>query len=463
MTNLSGRQIEELRTLSAGFQIMADLAHAHLTIYANSKERDKLVIVAQHAPNTCFSQYKPDVLETKLRTAEEPVIARTIKSGEALNGRREWTLGMMLDMYTFAIRDEIGAIIACLCFETSQAELNIKGYDYLLESACELLESVRCHSDSDMYRHLSANDGIIITDKQGKIKFANAAAANISTVLGVGHMLDNHIFDRQFTKHIVRETIIDQKQYEKEIEAGNMVLLQRHIPLVKNNQLERTIIIVTDVTEIKKKEKELSIKSAVIQEIHHRVKNNLQTIASLLRLQSRRTKSPEVKAALKESVNRILSISVVHEFLSQQDEEEIDVTVVAKNILNLITQNMLDPAFALERQFTGESVILPSKNASSLALVVNEIIQNAIEHAFEGRKSGIIGVKIAADEKNCQVEIYDNGNGLPKDYQPNKSKSLGLQIVKTLIEDELDGVFELYNDNGTHAKITIPRGEAENG
>lgn len=457
MTSLSGRQIEELRSFSVGFQLMADLAHAHLTVYAKSKERSKLIIVAQNSPNTCFSQYKPNALGTKLKAAEEPVIARTIQTGEAIKGRREWTIGVMLNMYTFAIRDEVGGIIACVCFEAGMEDLNIVEYQYLLDTVYLLMQNLHMQLDKDMYRPLSANDGIIITNKHSKIKFANSAATSIYKVLGVGRMIGYHIFDRQFTKHIIRETAIEQKQYEKEIEAGNMILLQRSIPLLEDNQLAKTIIIISDVTELRKKEKELSIKSAVIQEIHHRVKNNLQTIASLLRLQARRTKSAEVKAALRESINRILSISVVHEFLSQQDEEEIDVTVVAKNILNLITQNMLEPEFDLEVQFEGASVILPSQNASSLALVINEIIQNSIEHAFEGRRSGIIGVKIATLPQSYSVEIYDNGNGIPPDYEPQKSRSLGLQIVRTLIEDELGGEFRLYNDSGTHARINIPR------
>ena len=126
-------------------------------------------------------------------------------------------------------------------------------------------------------------------------------------------------------------------------------------------------MILSDVTEIRKKDKELKIKSAVIQEIHHRVKNNLQTIASLLRLQARRSNSMEVKEALKESVNRILSISVVHEFLSQQGDENIDVMEVTKNILQLIQQNMLDSHFKLETEFIGETIILPSKQASKFS------------------------------------------------------------------------------------------------
>ena len=175
-----------------------------------------------------------------------------------------------------------------------------------------------------------------------------------------------------------------------------MVLVMRALPVLHKGKVQRLVVLVSDVTELRKKEKELLIKSAVIQEIHHRVKNNLQTIASLLRLQARRSTSPEVQAALRESVNRILSISVVHEFLSQQDAEIIDVAEVARNILETVSQNMLEPEFDLNTELDGNTVILPSEQASSLALVINELIQNSLEHAFVGRKKGTIGISISS-------------------------------------------------------------------
>ena len=175
-----------------------------------------------------------------------------------------------------------------------------------------------------MYRAISSRDGIIITDKNERIIFANMVASRIYHVLGVSNLLGCHLFDRQLTLHIRKETILPRCPYEKEIEVGNLVLIRRDIPINEAGNLLTRIVILSDVTEIRKKDKELKIKSAVIQEIHHRVKNNLQTIASLLRLQARRSNSMEVKEALKESVNRILSISVVHEFLSQQGDENIN-------------------------------------------------------------------------------------------------------------------------------------------
>ena len=456
-TNLSLVQIDILDKLSAVFPVVADLAHAHLTVYIEANDNENLVVVAQEKPNTSFSQYKPNILGTKVRIAEEPIVWRTLIEGDAIKGKREWAWGFMLDMYTFAIRDYAGQIIGVVSFETNLAELRIDGYQYLMETSYNMMTNVKLPIDKDLYRPLSASDGIMITDKRNKITFANTAAVSIYKVLGVGNIVGHHMFDRQIIRHITKETTSSQRPYEKEMEAGNLVLVQRSIPIYKAGHLICTVLIVSDVTEVRKKEKELMIKSAVIQEIHHRVKNNLQTIASLLRLQSRRTTSVEVKAALKESVNRILSISVVHEFLSQQDAEIIDVVEVAKNILDLVMQNMLEPGFVLKTKFKGETIILPSEQASSLALVVNELIQNSIEHGFVGYKEGLIGLEISCLDAEYVIDLYDNGLGIPENFNHQASKSLGLQIVRTLIEDDLGGTFELYNQEGTHAKIKIPR------
>jgi len=457
ITALSPAQIEILDKLSSILPLVSDLAHAQLSVYTKASDENLLVIVAQLKPNTSFSQYKPNLLGTTVYAAEEPLIWRTMLTGQPICGQREWALGMLMEMQTYPIRDYEGNIIAVASFETIPDETRSDGYNILIETAYKLLIAARPLVDNKLYRSLSASDGIIITDERGKIIFANAAASSIYKVLGISRIVGRHIYDRQINMRITKKTTTNQMPYETELEAGNLVLVQRTIPIIQGGQVVRTVIIVSDVTELKKKEKELLIKSAVIQEIHHRVKNNLQTIASLLRLQARRTNSQLVKAALRESVNRILSISVVHEFLSQQDAEIIDVAEVAKNILDLVIQNMLEPGFNLQTIFNGETVILPSEQASSLALVINELIQNSIEHGFVGRPEGVIGVDIATSQDNYRIEIYDNGIGLPPDFNQQASKSLGLQIVRTLIENDLGGTFELYADNGTHACIIIPR------
>ena len=142
---------------------------------------------------------------------------------------------------------------------------------------------------------------------------------------------------------------------------------------------------------------------------------------------------------------------------TQQDAERIDVVEVTRNVLKLVAQNMLDPAFRLETRFTGPAIILPSQQASNLALIVNELILNSIEHAFEGRQSGLIGLDIKRTDTQYILDLYDDGAGLPEGFDLHKAKSLGLQIVRTLIEDDMGGSLQLVCQKGTHAWITLPR------
>lgn len=458
MTALRLDQIEQVEKISGLLALVSDLAHAQATVYARARNDRFLVVVGQARPNTCFIQYKPHMLGSTVYASEEPLVAHALTTGHSINGQREWALGACLEMHTFPVHDTEGKIFAAVSFETNQEEARSDGHTLLQETAWLLLEEAVNGAGDQIYRSLSASDGIVIVNDRGQIIFANPAAVSIYKVLGIGQLVGRYLYERSLVLRFAKKGMNRLEGHEAEMEIDSLVLIQRYIPILQDDKLLRGIFLISDVTEVRKKEKELLIKSAVIQEIHHRVKNNLQTIASLLRLQARRSKSAEVKDALRESVNRILSISLVHEFLSQQDAEFIDVAEVAKNILDLVIQNMLEPDFNLQAVFNGETIILPSEQASSLALVINELIQNSIEHGFVGRQEGVIGIDIATLGDAYKIEIFDNGIGLPADIDLNKnSTSLGLQIVRTLIENDVGGTIEFFSRGGTHACIMIPR------
>ncbi|HIX83041.1 MAG TPA: histidine kinase N-terminal domain-containing protein [Candidatus Megamonas gallistercoris] len=457
-SNLSGMRINMLQRINKVLPFVADLTYTHIAVYVKAKDDNNFVVVSTIEPHTAFNPFKQILLGKLIPYIQEPLINKCMGSKKSCHGRRELDFGRFIDMYTFPVIDD-NEVIAVICMEVNSDDAQKDGFSRLMKAARILLENADKNTDGNMYsmyKSISSRDGIIITDKDERIIFANMVASRIYHVLGINNLIGCHIFDRQLTMHITKETVLNKSPYEKEIEAGNLIIIKRDIPIMEAGNLVTRIIILSDVTEIRKKDRELLIKSAVIQEIHHRVKNNLQTIASLLRLQSRRSSSPEVKDALRESINRILSISVVHEFLSQQGNENIDVVEVTGNILTLIKESMLDENFNLTMQFPDNNIILPSKQASSLALIINELILNSIEHGFAGRNEGIIGLNITQNSRAYIIELYDNGSGLPENFTAQSAKSLGLQIVRNLVEGDIGGSFTLYNDNGAHALITIP-------
>ena len=194
--------------------------------------------------------------------------------------------------------------------------------------------------------------------------------------------------------------------------------------------------------------------AAVIREMHHRVKNNLQTIAMLLRLQMSE-QAASVKEALSEAINRILSIAVVHDILSQEGFRLVDVKEMIERLTQTIAQNMLSPDKDIGISVQGEGAMLSAQRATALALAVNELVQNAIEHAFAGRRRGTIAISLARGRDRLTIEVKDNGVGLPPDFAA-RPYNLGLQIVETLVEEDLRGDFTLVSEKGTKAVIQIP-------
>lgn len=447
-----------LEKICSRLELAGDVAHSQVSLYIRAGRSRRLLLIDQARSRSIMTNSRIPQEGLFFAAAEEPLVWRTLEIGERITGQREWALGMdPLFMETFPVKNSKGKCIAVISFEMSGEDTSAD-HQILLETVYMLLISDFDSQKKIIYRPLFSQDGILAVNERGQVIYANAAAISLYRILGVGRLVGRRVHERALSFRLAHKAAITGQPQEMEVEAGGLVLSEKAVPVVQDGKTVRMLLFVADVTQLRKKEKELLVKSAVIQEIHHRVKNNLQTIASLLRLQARRSETPEVRAALRESVNRILSISMVHEFLSQQDEEVINVAEVARNIYDLVIQSMLEPGFQVQKVFEAEAVILPSERASSLALIINELVQNAIEHGFIGRKKGLIGLRLSVTKENSyRLEVYDNGIGLPPDFDRAKTKSLGIQIVRTLVETDLGGAFELFSHNGTHAVITIPR------
>ena len=202
----------------------------------------------------------------------------------------------------------------------------------------------------------------------------------------------------------------------------------------------------------------LSTSAAIVREMHHRIKNNLQTVAMLLRMQQDDGNGGSTADALHSSIGRIMSIAAVHEVLSRQGFRLVDLRPVTDRIVHLISQNMVRPDLNVTISVEGESLLLPSRPATSLALVINELLQNALEHAFEGRSQGSVRILLTQTPEDTLVEIQDDGVGFAEDAPRAR---LGLDIVNTLVRDDLCGKIEFHSDAaGTRAMVRIPRAEA---
>ena len=204
----------------------------------------------------------------------------------------------------------------------------------------------------------------------------------------------------------------------------------------------------------------LMVKSAVIQEMHHRIKNNLQQIVSLVRLEMRYSKFATVEEALNDTLNRILAISSVHELLTRDDLDLVSIKKLAESILTATQQSVVPPGKSITTEIEGDDFVLPLAQATSMALVLNELVQNAVEHGFRTLNDGKIKVQLKETEIKRRVAVINDGEKLPPNFKPDISHSLGLSIVETLVRGDLHGNFTLENavyDNGIIAIVEFPR------
>jgi two-component sensor histidine kinase len=181
------------------------------------------------------------------------------------------------------------------------------------------------------------------------------------------------------------------------------------------------------------------------QEIHHRVKNNLQTVASLLRLQARDAANVDPRKALEDSVNRILAIAAVHEVLTEQRDQDVDLAELLGRLRAMLVQDV----GAAGREVTAdlEPVMLAGQRATALALVFSELLGNAFEHGGSHISIGLHGVNGEA-----VLEVRDDGAGISAE-----AKGTGLSIVRALVRDELGGTLELAGgEDGTWAEVRFP-------
>jgi two-component sensor histidine kinase len=241
----------------------------------------------------------------------------------------------------------------------------------------------------------------------------------------------------------------------KEIDARGASVLMRALPLMPAGVPIGALVLVRDITEVRRRDRALITKDATIREIHHRVKNNLQTVAALLRLQARR--APAARAALEESVRRVASIALVHETLSMSSDEAVEFDGIVDRV-SVAAAEVASSAGKVRIRRAGTFGVLPAEIATPLVMVLNELLVNAVEHGFDEGPGGEVLVTVQRHRKELHVCVADTGKGLPADFELDTSERLGLQIVRTLVAGELRGTIAIHPapSSGTEAVLVVP-------
>lgn len=193
----------------------------------------------------------------------------------------------------------------------------------------------------------------------------------------------------------------------------------------------------------------MQVRHTLMQEMHHRVKNNLQQIASLLRLQMRHGKYKSLEEALGDCIARILSIASVHDLLSREDLDHVSIKSIGNSLVHHHTSSLISPDRSIKFEVRGDDVYLNMNHATQLALMLNELISNAIEHGFEQTKAGEIHINVEEKPETGEVALWvsNNGDKLPTDFNIDSTSSLGLNIVSSLSRS-MAGTFKMENKLG---------------
>lgn len=471
-TGLGDGALEHLHRLVASWQVLADLSFSDLLLLApvEGEAGRRFVVLAQVRPTTGQTLYPEDLVGRIVEDAERPLVARAWHLAELTRGVAP-VLGSdeRARLECVPVRFA-GRPIAVMSLEAATTSGRRPGEleRHYLETFERFAGMVAegsfpfARGEVELEEAPRVGDGVIVLDDRGRVRFASPNAVSALHRMGIhaypaGLRLGEVGFDPSPIDALYRTAV----PVMVEMQRGDSSVVVHGVPLLAAGAVVGGIVMLRDVTDLRHRDRMLVTKDATIREIHHRVKNNLQTIAALLRLQARRLQSQEAREALEESERRIRSIAVVHETLSRDASDVVPFDEIVRPLARLVEEASVDPEVGIRIDVEGRVGDVPGELATPLAVVLNELIQNAVDHAFPSGRDGVavrgrVRVLLARDTAQVVVEVADDGVGLPAEFDLETSAGLGLSIVHTLVTSEMHGTIEVHSDGGARVVVRVP-------
>ncbi|ACV09527.1 sensor histidine kinase [Jonesia denitrificans] len=466
---LEPHQVEWLHLLVGDWQLISDLAFADLVLWLPTDDGN-FVALAQCRPSTGATVHYDDIVGTMAPDTVRSQLEKALVEESIQRSREPRWFG------TYAVREEAvpvnchGHTIAVVARQTnlgagrtpSRMEMNY------VEAADDLMTMIAAsefpHPDAATGSRRGAprvGDGLLRLNAEGDVLYASPNALSCFHRLGVlgplvGQSLVEVTADLIEHKVPVDESMplvmMGRAPWRTDIESKGVCLSVRAVPLMENHERIGAVLMCRDVSELRRRERELITKDATIREIHHRVKNNLQTVAALLRLQARRMTVPEAREALEEAMRRVSTIALVHDSLSQTLDEEVEFDVMVGRALRLAA-DVASAGVSVRTIQRGEFGLIPAQTATPLALVLTELVTNAVEHGLSGQTGGTVEIRAERTGQHLRVDVLDDGMGLGDSGSP--SSGLGTTIVRTLVSNELQGDIEWAPRDLGGTRVTI--------
>jgi two-component system, sensor histidine kinase PdtaS len=480
-TELRGDAVEHLQRVVAEWQLLADMSFADFLLWipiAGNPQTGgtEFLCVAQARPTTAPTAHPEDIVAARVGAAESPQLRRAVVEGRICREENpRWHLEVPVRRETIPVRYG-RSVIGVLSRDTNLAMPRVPSpleiaYLGSASDLCQMVADGTFPPTAEAVGAVSsprAGDGLIRLDAHGLVAYASPNA--LSAYHRMGHASDlvgvvladvmrdlvHDPFDAAEVAARIEGALDGKHSLRMEVRAHGAVMLVRAMPLRPRGDAAGALVLVRDVTDLRRRDLALLSKDATIREIHHRVKNNLQTVAALLRLQARRTAIPEARIALAESVRRVNSIALVHEALSVSVAERVDLDELVDKVLPAIGDGATAESRAKVRR-EGSFGTLPAALATPLVLVLTELVHNALAHAFDPGRAGEVVVSASRSGGTLEVVVGDDGRGLPEGMDLERSTGLGLQIVRTLVDSELGSALEVRPrpGGGTEAVIRL--------
>jgi two-component sensor histidine kinase len=453
LTTLDRDQIGHLNHLVSEWGMLADFCFNDLLLYAPVGD-GRWVVAGQVRPSTGQTIYHTDWVGAWAGETEVALLTKAYESGEPCEGEFD-SAGVPPDSHLLAIPVSYGGTPIAVVTRTwvEQTGRRQGGLERAYNSVFERFEQMLVDGvfpfsqrSGDSSAAPRVGDGVMLLDADAAVQFMSPNASSALHRVGIqANAMGMRLAELGFHDGPVRQAFERGEPVIEEFEQGPVVtLLCRCVPFIAEGKVNGAVFLIRDVTELRKRDRLLLSKDATIREIHHRVKNNLQTISSLLRLQARRLTHPEAIAAVGESVRRIRTIALVHEALSREPGDDVTFLEIVRPLLRLAEEGLQSPDRPIRFAVLGDGGRIPARIATPLSVVLTELLQNAVDHGFpEGSGGGSVIVRLDNRGDRLGLLVIDDGRGVESGFRLDDAKGLGLSIVRTLVTTELNGTIEM--------------------
>lgn len=470
--------VDWLHLLTAEGQLIADLAFADIVLWVPTAQGG-FVAVAHARPSSSATLFYRDFVGQEVKPEWRGLVVQAFETGSIVDSSApDWYEETPTRVRAVPVLRRLspgGAAttprpIAIITRHTNLSEARMPSRQELTFNECanDLFHMIAAGDFPDLSAPSGprrgaprASDGLIRLDVDGVVTFASPNGLSAFNRMGFQGELEGESLAGVTTSLLSGKLQVDESlplvvtgraPWRTDIDARGVTVSLRAIPLRHAGQRIGAIVLCRDVTEVRLQERELITKDATIREIHHRVKNNLQTVASLLRIQARRAHSDATREALTQAMRRVSAIAVVHDTLSEGLTQNVNFDDVFARVIKLIAEVASSHNTVVRPRSTGSFGVLPSEYATPLALALTELVTNAVEHGLVGRTDGEVEILATRTAESLTVKVRDNGVGLP---EGKVGSGLGTQIVRTLIQGELGGTIDWHTLQGEGTEVTI--------